>query len=114
MKPRRWFRFSLRTMFVLLTVFGVWLGWEYRVVAERNAVRRFIEDHGGAFRTLDKNNPAYKPRLPWVRRLLGDEPAAAVLLPFDVANSQGLYHHRESMERAQSAFPEAEFRYFDQ
>ena len=27
MKPRRWFRFSLSTFFVLLTVFGIALGW---------------------------------------------------------------------------------------
>jgi hypothetical protein len=24
---RRWFSFSLRTLFVVLTAFGVWLGW---------------------------------------------------------------------------------------
>ncbi len=35
---RRWFRFSLRTLFVVVTVFGVWLGWEIKYVRDR---RRF-------------------------------------------------------------------------
>ena len=35
---RRWFSFSLRTMFALVTVFGVYLGWQLRIVRERKAV----------------------------------------------------------------------------
>ena len=35
---RRWFRFSLRTMFVAVTVFGVWLGWQLKIVREREAI----------------------------------------------------------------------------
>ena len=38
MKPRRWFRFTLRTLFVLLTFFGVWLGWNLHQVREREAI----------------------------------------------------------------------------
>jgi hypothetical protein len=49
-KPRRWFRFSLRTMFVLVTVGCVWLGWEVnqvRVRAElRNSLKKQFEISG--------------------------------------------------------------------
>ena len=39
---RRWFRFSLRTMFVVVTIFGVWLGWQLKIVRERKAILREI------------------------------------------------------------------------
>jgi hypothetical protein len=38
---RRWFRFSLRTLFVVVTVLGCWLGYELNWVRER---RLFIAD----------------------------------------------------------------------
>ena len=40
MKPRRWFRFSLRTFFVLLTVLGVWLGREAHHASLRKEINR--------------------------------------------------------------------------
>ena len=43
-KPRRrWFSFSLRTLFLVLTTFSLWLGWHFqiaRVVQQRNALRQ--------------------------------------------------------------------------
>ena len=46
-KPkRRWFRFSLRTLFVLLTIFAfpmAWLGWQASIVQQRQAMRKWIE-----------------------------------------------------------------------
>jgi hypothetical protein len=34
---RRWFRFAfgLRTLFIVMTIFGVWLGWQVKIVQER-------------------------------------------------------------------------------
>lgn len=37
---RRWFRFSLRTLFVLLTVFACWLGWNVHRSQERMRILR--------------------------------------------------------------------------
>ena len=36
-EKRRWFRFSLRTMFVAFTVVPVWLGWNVYTVRQRNS-----------------------------------------------------------------------------
>ncbi len=33
---RRWFAYSLRTLFVVVTVFGVWLGYELNWIRERH------------------------------------------------------------------------------
>ena len=44
--PRR-LRFSLRTLFVLMTVGCVWLGWESHIVSHRQEMRRQIVLAGG-------------------------------------------------------------------
>ena len=44
---RRWFSFSLRTLFVVVTVFCLWLGWNVQIVHERNAMRDKIRRNGG-------------------------------------------------------------------
>lgn len=35
---RRWFRFGLRTMFVVLTMFSLWLGWQANWIRERHSL----------------------------------------------------------------------------
>ena len=35
---RRWFRFSLRMMFVVVTVFGCWLGYELNWIRQRHEI----------------------------------------------------------------------------
>jgi hypothetical protein len=103
-KPRRrWFQFSIGTMLLLVTVFAVWLGWELKVVRDRQAMRRWIEEreggklydvsgHGTILRSLTLYvakeykkgpRPDDSPELPWARRLLGDEVVSTVYLPFD-------------------------------
>jgi hypothetical protein len=44
---RRWLQFSLRTCFVLLTVFAVWLGWWMNGVHEQRKAARVIREQGG-------------------------------------------------------------------
>lgn len=80
--PRRWFRFSLRTLLVLVTLVACWLGWESSVVRHRQAIRKEFDAKPGIdFTTADSSLWSYppgtaKPRasVPLVRRLLGDEP----------------------------------------
>ena len=46
MKPRRWFRFSLRTFFVLLTLFGVWLGVQVKWIRDRHEALEWLWQNG--------------------------------------------------------------------
>ena len=49
MKPRcSWFRFSLRTFFVLLTLFGVWLGMQMKWIRDRHEAIRWLEARDGS------------------------------------------------------------------
>src|SRR5438876_9938841 len=71
--PRsRWFRFSLRTLFVVVTAFGVWLGWERHRVAEREAVAQLVLARHGV---IDNSNEGKADFLVANYQLLvGDKP----------------------------------------
>ncbi len=92
---RRWPRFTLRTLFVVVTVFGVWLGWNVHQVHERDRLLesrdflRALESPTGyvdtpAMRALAakmtrQGYKAYEPRkkppaIPLVWSILGAEP----------------------------------------
>ncbi len=115
-KPRRsWFRFSLRTLLVLMTVLCCWLAWESSIVRQRKALLAEMRASGAFNITPARNwNPpplppaASPPALPrrasisWVRRCLGDE-AIQYVWYFNVPPNV-------DMARVQRAFPETEFR----
>jgi hypothetical protein len=43
MKQRKWLRFSLRTLLVVLTIFAIWIGFEAnRANQQRQAVQRIL------------------------------------------------------------------------
>jgi hypothetical protein len=92
---RRWLSFSLRTLFVAVTVFACWLGWELNIVRERKAVHAQIRQYRGAFSTPTKPS--------WRNRWLGDAEYEAVILRSPV--SQAI------RDRAKHAFPETVFVY---
>jgi len=80
-RPRRRFRFTLRTLFVVLTVLGCSLGWGIRqahVVRRRLALCEQISRTGG----VQWNTPwAQANELSWLRKLLGDKPVYSIRLP---------------------------------
>src|SRR5262245_55242507 len=95
--PRRWFSFSLRTLFVVVTVLGCWLGWQLREMRERAEARAWIVEHEGTWFSYDSSQfttgpkgafwthveAKQYPKFSWARTLLGDTPVVLVLLPED-------------------------------
>ena|GEM_PF-3510493 len=83
--PRRWYQFGLRTMFVAVTLFAIWLGWDLRTIRERKSVKQWIEANGGDCRTLPEMK-GYPGGLPdeslsaW-QRWLGGESIFYITLP---------------------------------
>ena len=71
---RRWFRFSLRSLFVAVTLFACWLGWNWRQVRERDSLLQlagvYRADSGPLHRRL-KPSVATSSRVPVTWRLLG-------------------------------------------
>jgi hypothetical protein len=89
-KPkRRWLRFSLRTMFVLITAVSIWLGWTVSVVRERKSVLGDMRatpgfDVAPAGSTTYVGGPAPPtPTIPWLRKWLGDEAIESIWFPAD-------------------------------
>lgn len=111
---RRWFRFTLRTMFMLVTGLCVWLGWQVRIVSHRKSVRSEFESRSVAFKTGDdwRSQRVYW-RLPdsklelvtvsRIRQLLGDEPIPMIFAPLSLETSE--------VRRLEATFPEAWLRF---
>jgi hypothetical protein len=54
---RRWFRFSLRTLLVVVTLGAApmaWVGWQWRIVQARQRLRQEIEHAGGRFEPVSR------------------------------------------------------------
>ena len=99
---RRWFSFSLRTLFVVVTIFCVWLGWQVRIVHERRAV--LDEIAGAGYVTLEDSHwkrPSYQEliRVSSVRRLFGDSSYFSITVPPNTSP--------QLLERLEYAFPES-------
>ena len=96
---RRWFRFSLRTMFVVVTVFACYFAWQFSYIQKRKAFLIYVEE-------VNKNGPptvnnsTRTASIPLWRRLLGDHAIPVISLPMELPD--------EDYDKAKSLFPEAE------
>jgi len=100
---RRWFQFSLRTMFVVVTVFAVWLGWQLKIVNERQAFLLWVENTGGVYGPVVANSGHQdQPQIQFWRIWLGDFGVIVIGLGKQFENDQG------KAEEARQLFPEAD------
>jgi hypothetical protein len=76
-KPkRRWLRFSLRTLFVLVTIIGVGAGWvtyQLNWIRERHKWREWLNAHAGGG-SIGGMQDEPRPPLPWSLALFGEQP----------------------------------------
>jgi hypothetical protein len=118
---RRWFQFGLGTMFVVVTITGVffwWLGLEWKYVRDRHAydVQASGENARGGYPgyalpadlslspgsedPMSESDRLHRwpPTVPYWRRWLGDEPRGLVMVPSAWS--------REEAESVAALFPE--------
>jgi hypothetical protein len=105
---RRWFRFGLRTLFVVVTLLCCYLAWETSVVRQRRAMLQELRAKGGVqIVTAQMAQPSpvtpRAARIPLVRRVLGDEAIQEIWLSWYPAVSA------EERDRMAKVFPEATF-----
>jgi hypothetical protein len=117
---RRWFSFSLRTLLIVITMLGCvlgLLGWNLKVVRQREATRVWLENQGGlvceyksthsyavvpeTYRSFDSTR-----ELSQLRKMLGDQTVRVVDLPPALTDTQ-----RKMIEEM---FSEAEMRQYDE
>jgi hypothetical protein len=108
---RRWFQFTLRTLFVVATAFGVWLGWERHRVAEREAVAQLVLARHGVIDNSNEGNADFlvanyqllvgdKPnRIPRIWLYMGARPIQRLMVPLGEFSL-------EERRRIKAAFPE--------
>jgi len=101
--PRRWFRFSLRTFFVAVTIFGVWLAVQVKWIRDRHEAAK---DRPELYVDCISVGPA-PATPPWSLRLLGAPGYGWVYV--HVADEAHLSEDDRRREQlARSLFPEAE------
>lgn len=95
-------RFSLRTLFALVTAIAIglawFLGWQSRIVRNRNEWIDTITTRGGGVYYFE-NMQGHRSPVPWYRAIFHDMPVAQIELYQNCAKSD-----REEVE---SLFPEA-------
>ena len=96
-------RFRLRTLFVLLTIGCLWLGWNVRIVNQRRDMLGDIRSRGAETIEWMANGGVVvfsDSEISWTRQLLGDLNIAFVYLPSAEFSSY-------EAQRIQDVFPEA-------
>jgi hypothetical protein len=110
--PRRWLRFRLRTLFVILTALCCYLGWQASIVHHRKKVlAEFQGNPAYEFWKADLTEPIASPaypsspvaRVPLVRRWLGDRAIQRIQF---TQHYQGF--SETNLARLTKTFPEAD------
>src|ERR1051325_2717717 len=78
---RRWFRFSLRMLFALVAVLGIWLGWNLHCVRKRDEILRELVSQS-ALVTYGEPLPWRSIPISWA--LLGARPVRNINLQFNM------------------------------
>ena len=102
MKPRLWFRYTLRTLFVLLTLLGIALGWlavQVKWKHDRREARKSIRSFSSSRLRDFGFDLTRETRSPLGLRLLGEKPVTLIVVP-----PQSKY----SIAELERLFPEAQ------
>lgn len=106
---RRWFRFSLRALFLLVTLVALWFGYYRSWMLQRQDARAWMHAQGigGSFGGMSPNSSAF----PWGLRLLGEERLEFFLIEYE-PTSRFLEpppdEYLKLVERIRRLFPEAD------
>jgi hypothetical protein len=95
-------RFSLRTLFVAVTLCAIFLGWQMRWIKQR---REYLKEHPGAYREPDTTDkPATAPMLLW---LWGEPAQTRLSVELPGSKDRKLFNPGPEAEEIRKLFPEA-------
>jgi hypothetical protein len=102
---RRWFRYSLRTLFVVVTLFALWMGYHLNWIRQRRDARKWIEAHpvGGSI----GYHAERRPDISWSLWILGEKAEQIVIMVGEADRDE----REEYIDRVQNVitlFPESQ------
>ena len=103
-KPRRrWFRFSLATLFVLVTLVALWVGWSMNWIRQR----RYVIAHSVGWQTDGKTDePVTAPAFLW---LFGEPGYSKIWVMFGPDNPRKITDAEKAFANSfAKLFPESE------
>jgi hypothetical protein len=109
-RNRRRLQFRLRTLLIGVTLLAVpcaFVGWQAKIVRDRNEMREELESRGAIFLSdavPGQGHPELSPS--WLRRLLGDEDVPYIWTPpHERLDLEGV--ERFDLDEVRRVFPEA-------
>jgi hypothetical protein len=104
-KPRRpWFRFSLRSLFLIVTVVVCWFGYYCHWASERRSAKVWINAHKA---DIVWNGPSLRAGpFPWQLRLFGELPTDLI---WTEIRDETPADYLQQTARIRRLFPEAHF-----
>ena len=79
---RRFFRYSLRTLMLVVTVFCIWMGITAKRAREQRQAVEAIREVGGFVYHEHQMHPSYSPSPKWLLRLIGEDYFSSVSYVF--------------------------------
>ena len=95
------FQFSLRTLLIAVTLLAIpcgYIGWQAKIVRERQSLRMKVTQMGGFHLKLCFSGPPHE--LSIIRRWLGDQAWGTIMIPESALP--------QDFDEVRAAFPEAE------
>jgi hypothetical protein len=109
-KPKRcWFRFSLRTLFVAVTISAIIAGcvaYHLDWIRQRSSGREWLDQHPG-WGSIPVEFEA-RPNLPWMLKLLGEPAEKPHLIAAGLKDSQDLPEYHKRVAQMSALFPECQ------
>jgi hypothetical protein len=96
---RPWFRFSLRSFFVLLTIFAIWLGVHVKWIKDRHEAMTWMKTHPSSAYVAVRLRQV---NAPWSIRLFGEDGVETICV--DLQTDEG----RAKASELAHLFPEAD------
>ena len=79
----RWYRFRLRTLFVVVTVIACWLGYELNWIQERQQVRAWLETSEHSWYAPSLVGAKVQANAPWGLSLFGEKGVVGIGVDVD-------------------------------
>src|SRR6266702_5950070 len=95
---RRWFQFSLRTLFIVMTLFGCWLGYQLSWIRQRHALLSPQQVYGCGTVTVYQGGTS----APWSIRVFGEPGYGELIVEVDDCSDAD-----DTKRRVEMLFPEA-------